>query len=222
MDIDGLSEKTIRKMYDVVGLRKWQDLYELATNDRLELSGEFGPKTIENFKKNVNASRTNKKGDSVLCALGIPMIGKLTSQKLLDYFGCIESIVHCSINELASVEGVGCVAAQKLYDYINNNRSEFDDAFELLTCSVDKKVTESLDSLPLYGMTILATGTLENFKRDEIKASVIENGGKYASGVSGKLTFMIVGSDAGKSKLDKANALGVKIITESEYLKMIS
>lgn len=222
MDIDGLSEKTIRKMYDVVGLRRWQDLYEYASSDILEMSGEFGAKTIENFKNNVCASRTNKKGDSVLCALGIPMIGKLTSQKLLEHFGCIESIVDCSVDEIASVDGVGIVAAQKLYDYINNNRDEFDSAFKLFTCSVEKKITKDSETLPLYGMTILATGTLENFKRDEIKSSVIENGGKYASGVSGKLTFMIVGSDAGKSKLDKAIAMGIKTITEAEYIDMIS
>lgn len=74
----------------------------------------------------------------------------------------------------------------------------------------------------LAGMTILATGALKNFSRDGIKDSVISNGGKYASGVNGKLTFMIVGENAGASKLDKANKLGIKMISEDEYTKLIS
>ena len=73
----------------------------------------------------------------------------------------------------------------------------------------------------LEGMTILATGTLQNFTRDGIKESVIANGGKYASGVNGKLSFMIVGAAAGSSKIDKANKLGIKMISEEEYLNLI-
>ena len=73
----------------------------------------------------------------------------------------------------------------------------------------------------MEGLTILATGTLKNFTRDGIKESVIANGGKYASGVNCKLSFMIVGAAAGSSKIDKANKLGIKMISEEEYLNII-
>jgi DNA ligase (NAD+) len=128
--------------------------------------------------------------------------------------------VNASLDEILSVDGVGSVAGTKLYNYIRENEQEFEDAKMWFKCYVEDK--KSVDGGVLTGMTILATGTLEKFKRDEIKQSVIDNGGKYASSVSGKLTFMIVGSDAGKSKLDKAKSLGVKMITEQEYIDMIS
>ena len=221
MNIDGLSEKTIRKMYDVVGLRCWNDLYVIAQCDVLEDSGEFGPKTIANFKSNIESSK-RVSADRVLCSLGIPMIGKVTSQKIMEHFESFYNLMNASESDISSVEGVGEVAASKLYSYIRTHINEFINATNILTTRIEKKTVTDTSNLPLNGMTILATGTLVNFQRDEIKQSVIDNGGKYASGVSGKLTFMIVGSDAGKSKLDKATSLGVKMITEDEYIKMIS
>lgn len=221
MNIDGLSEKTIRKMYDVVGLRCWEDLYVIAQSDELENSGEFGPKTIINFKNNIEASK-KVSADRVLCSLGIPMIGKVTSQKIMDKFESFQNLLNATEHDISIIDGVGDVAAKKLFCYIREHEVEFNNAMNILTTTIEKKVVKDNSNLPLSGMTILATGTLDNFNRDEIKQSVIDNGGKYASGVSGKLTFMIVGSDAGKSKLDKANTLGVKMISESEYIKMIS
>lgn len=220
MNIDGLSEKTIRKMYDVVGLRHWNDLYAIAQSDELEKSGEFGPKTITNFKTNIELSKSVS-ADRVLCSLGIPMIGKVTSQKIMEHFESFYNLMNASESDISSVEGVGEVAASKLYNYIRKNINEFINATNILTTNIEKKIVTDTSNLPLNGMTILTTGTLDNFKRDEIKQSVIDNGGKYASSVSGKLTFMIVGSDAGKSKLDKATSLGVKMITEDEYIKLI-
>ena len=221
MNIDGLSEKTIRKMYDIVGLRTWSDFYVIAQSDVLENSGEFGPKTISNFKSNVEASK-NISADRVLCSFGIPMIGKVTSQKIMEHFESFHNLMRASESDISAIDGVGEVAASKLYGYIRKHINEFINATNILTTKIEKKIVTDTSNLPLNGMTILATGTLANFKRDEIKQSVIDNGGKYASGVSGKLTFMIVGSDAGKSKLDKATSLGVKMITEDEYIKMIS
>ena len=220
MNIDGLSEKTIRKMYDVVGLRHWNDLYVIAQSDVLEKSGEFGPKTIANFKSNIEVSKSVS-ADRVLCSLGIPMIGKVTSQKIMEHFESFYNLMNASESDISAIEGVGEVAASKLYSYIRKHIGEFVNATNILTTTIEKKKIVDTSNLPLSGMTIMATGTLENFKRDEIKQSVVDNGGKYASGVSGKLTFMIVGTDAGKSKLDKAISLGVKMLTEDEYIKLI-
>lgn len=219
MNIDGISEKTIRKMYKSINLRSWQDLMLSSASGAFHYVFGDG-KSTENLNNSIRKSMENCYGDRVLCAFGIPMIGKITSQKVMERFKNFDNLVNASLDDILSVEGIGTVAGTKLYEYIRENTQEFEDAKDWFKCYVeDKPVAEWA---PLSGMTILATGTLENFKRDEIKASVIENGGKYASGVSGKLTFMIVGSDAGKSKIDKATALGVKMITEAEYMKMIS
>ena len=219
MDIDGISEKTIRKMYKSINLRSWQDLMlSSASGAFMYVFGDG--KTMENLNNSIRKSIETCYGDRVLCALGIPMIGKITSQKIMEHFKNFDNLMNASLDEILSVDGVGSVAGKKLYNYIKENTDEFDDAKSWFKCYVEEK--KSVEGGALSGMTILATGTLENFKRDEIKASVIENGGKYASGVSGKLTFMIVGSDAGKSKIDKATALGVKMISEDDYMKMIS
>ena len=221
MNIDGLSEKTIRKMYDVVGLRHWTDFYVIAQSDDLENSGEFGTKTITNFKTNIEASKSVS-ADRVLCSLGVPMIGKVTSQKIMEHFESFNNLMCASETDISAIEGVGEVAASKLFNYIKKHNDEFISAINILTTTIEKKTIVDSANRPLNGMTVLATGTLSHFKRDEIKQSVIDNGGKYASSVSGKLTFMIVGSDAGKSKIDKAMSLGVKMISEDEYIKMLS
>lgn len=219
MDIDGISDKTIRKLYSILELRSWQDLIYYSTTNAFYVALGEG-KAATNLINSIRKSIESCYGDRVLCALGIPMIGKITSQKVMEHFKNFDNLVNASLDEILNVDGIGTVAGTKLYNYIRENTQEFDDAKMWFKCYVEEK--KSVEGGALTGMTILATGTLENFKRDEIKASVIENGGKYASGVSGKLTFMIVGSDAGKSKLDKATSLGVKMITEAEYIKMIS
>ena len=219
MDIDGISEKTIRKMYKSINLRSWQDLMLSSASGAFHYVFGDG-KSMENLNNSIKKSMESCYGDRVLCAFGIPMIGKITSQKVMAHFKNFDNLVNASLDEILNVDGIGTVAATKLYEYIRENIHEFEDAKDWFKCYVEEKIVT--EGAPLSGMTILATGTLENFKRDEIKASVIENGGKYASGVSGKLTFMIVGSDAGKSKIDKATALGVKMITEADYMKMIS
>ena len=140
----------------------------------------------------------------------------------MDNCESFQILLNATDYDICIIDGVGVVAVKKLFCYIREHEVEFNNAMNILTTTIEKKVVKDNSNLPLSGMTILATGTLDNFNRDEIKQSVIDNGGKYASGVSGKLTFMIVGSDAGKSKLDKANTLGVKMISESEYIKMIS
>lgn len=219
MDIDGISDKTIRKLYSVLDLRSWQDLIWCSTTNAFSVVFGEG-KTATNLINSIRKSMETCYGDRVLCALGIPMIGKITSQKIMNHFKNFDNLVNASLDEILSVDGIGSVAGTKLYNYIRENEQEFEDAKMWFKCYVEDK--KSVDGGVLTGMTILATGTLEKFKRDEIKQSVIDNGGKYASSVSGKLTFMIVGSDAGKSKLDKAKSLGVKMITEQEYIDMIS
>ena len=226
MNIDGLSEKTLRKLQDAGLVNYWYDLYSL-TFDSCVNAG-LGNKTALKLIDELQKSRTSVPAENVLMALGIPMIGKVAAHDLLTEFGSIKEIENAvnsiqadnsnKVNQIIKV--IGEAAAQSLISYFKENKEELQYVYTYLTYTSVASETVSASN-KLEGLTILATGTLQNFTRDGIKESVIANGGKYASGVNGKLSFMIVGQAAGSSKIDKANKLGIKMISEEEYLKLI-
>ena len=226
MNIDGLSEKTLRKLQSAGLVKYWYDLYSL-TFDQCVNAG-LGDKTSLKLIDELAKSRTQVPAENVLMALGIPMIGKVAAQELLAEFGSIKEIENAanSVQSVSNGEGqsimkvIGDAAAQSLISYFKENKEELQYVYTYLTYTSSVSETVSASN-KLEGMTILATGTLQNFTRDGIKESVIANGGKYASGVNGKLSFMIVGTAAGSSKIDKANKLGIKMISEEEYLNLI-
>lgn len=226
MNIDGLSEKTLRKLQDVGLVNYWYDLYSL-TFDSCVNAG-LGNKTALKLIDELQKSRTSVPAENVLMALGIPMIGKVAAHDLLTEFGSIKEIENTvnyiqadnsnKVNQIIKV--IGEAAAQSLISYFKENKKELQYVYTYLTYNSVASETVSASN-KLEGLTILATGTLQNFTRDGIKESIIANGGKYASGVNGKLSFMIVGQAAGSSKIDKANKLGIKMISENEYLNLI-
>ena len=226
MNIDGLSEKTLRKLQDTGLVNYWYDLYSL-TFDSCVNAG-LGNKTALKLIDELQKSRTSVPAENVLMALGIPMIGKVAAHDLLAEFGSIKEIENAvnsiqadnsnKVNQIIKV--IGEAAAQSLISYFKENKEELQFVYTYLTYNSVASETVSASN-KLEGLTILATGTLQNFTRDGIKESIIANGGKYASGVNGKLSFMIVGQAAGSSKIDKANKLGIKMISENEYLNLI-
>ena len=226
MNIDGLSEKTLRKLQDAGLVNYWYDLYSL-TFDSCVNAG-LGNKTALKLIDELQKSRTSVPAENVLMALGIPMIGKVAAHDLLAEFGSIKEIENAvnyvqadnsnKVNQIIKV--IGEAAAQSLISYFKENKDELQYVYTYLTYNSVASETVSASN-KLEGLTILATGTLQNFTRDGIKESIIANGGKYASGVNGKLSFMIVGQAAGSSKIDKANKLGIKMISENEYLNLI-
>lgn len=226
MNIDGLSEKTLRKLQDAGLVNYWYDLYSL-TFDSCVNAG-LGNKTALKLIDELQKSRTSVPAENVLMALGIPMIGKVAAHDLLTEFGSIKEIENAvnsiqtdnsnKVNQIIKV--IGEAAAQSLISYFKENKEELQYVYTYLTYNSVASETVSASN-KLEGLTILATGTLQNFTRDGIKESIIANGGKYASGVNGKLSFMIVGQAAGSSKIDKANKLGIKMISENEYLNLI-
>ena len=226
MNIDGLSEKTLRKLQDAGLVNYWYDLYSL-TFDSCVNAG-LGNKTALKLIDELQKSRTAVPAENVLMALGIPMIGKVAAHDLLAEFGSIKEIENAvnsiqadnsnKVNQIIKV--IGEAATQSLISYFKENKEELQFVYTYLTYNSVASETVSASN-KLEGLTILATGTLQNFTRDGIKESIIANGGKYASGVNVKLSFMIVGQAAGSSKIDKANKLGIKMISENEYLNLI-
>ena len=226
MNIDGLSEKTLRKLQDAGLVNYWYDLYSL-TFDSCVNAG-LGNKTAIKLIDELQKSRISVPAENVLMALGIPLIGKVAAHDLLAEFGSIKEIEN-TVNSIQTdnsnkvnkiIKVIGEAAAQNLISYFKENKEELQYVYKCLTYTSVASETVSASN-KLEGLTILATGTLQNFTRDGIKESVIANGGKYASGVNGKLSFMIVGQAAGSSKIDKANKLGIKMISEEEYLNLI-
>ena len=233
MNIDGLSEKTIRKMCNTLEINNWYDLYNYTLEDFL--SAGLGEKTALKIATELNNSRQKASAVKILVSLGIPMIGKVNATKLLEEFGSIQELENAATNTqcnpknimshklgYAIIDLIGDVAGQTFVDYVNNNRDEFNKVYEIFdNTSLEKKESVSNEGSALAGLIILATGTLKNFSRDGIKDSVVANGGTYASGISKKLDYLIVGEGAGPSKLKKAEELGLKQITEEQYLEMI-
>lgn len=219
MDIEGLSGKTVKKLMDAGFVKNWYDLYEIHYDDLVECG--VGENMSVKLLDAIRESRTNVPAERVLVALGIPMLGKVTAGLLLDEFKDIVTLSKASFMEISFVDGVGDVAAQYIADYMEDHQNEIAYVKQYLQYE-QRAVIKNAVSDKLSGMTILATGTLKNFTRDGIKNSVENNGGKYASGVNKKLTFMIVGSEPGPSKIARANQMGIKMINEDEYIKIIN
>ena len=219
MNIDGLSEKTIRKLYDSNIAKCWQDLVHVKITD-LYSSG-FGPKVSENIVDNLRKSIDELGAERTLVALGIPMIGKVNANKIINKYESLENILDSFSNGSFDISEIGNVLNDSFIKYMINNTNEFKDAIKYLP----NKKKENDEITPkeniLNGIRILATGTFKNFSRDGIKQSIVSNGGLYASGVNKKLDILIVGSDAGPSKLEKAKELGIKMITEDDYINII-
>ena len=231
MNIDGLSEKTLRKLRNTLKIDNWYDLYSYTFDDFV--AAGLGEKTALKICTELENSKTKAPAENVLMALGIPSIGKVNAKKLLDTFGSIEEIernaktTQVDLTKIIShrkgyeiINLIGEAAGHNVVDYMNNNSEELQYVYKYFNTKSSKK--EIAASNKLTGLTILATGTLNNFSRDGIKQSVIENGGTYASGISKKLDYLIVGAAAGSSKLKKAEEFGIKQISEDDYINLIS
>ena len=219
MNIDGLSDKTLRKLFEAGVVKNWKDLVCVTTTELY--SAGIGPKVSENIVDNIRKSLDELGPERSLSALGIPMIGKVTAQKIIDKYGSLSNIWEAFCSNVLTIKEMGSVVNDAFWNYLDENGYEFVDAIKFLPNEKKDVKEENIQSDILSGLRILATGTLKNFSREGIKHSIISNGGTYVSGVNGKLDILLVGSDAGSSKLSKAKELGIKMINEEEYIDMI-
>lgn len=219
MNIDGLSEKTLIKLYNSGAVKHWWDLYNMREED-FRSSG-CGEKTSKKIYQELQKSKTNVPVQNILMALGIPMVGKITAETLLKHFKSIEKLQEASLQEIESIEGIGEVCASCVYKYIQENKQELNLLNQLFDTNY-KNNNGVAKSASLQGKYLLATGTLQHFTRDSIKQSIVENGGIYCSSVTKKLTYLLVGESPGQNKIKKAEEFKIPMISEEEYLKLIS
>lgn len=217
MDIEGFSEKTAEQFYNELGIRTPLQLLRLTKEDIVDLD-RFGDKKAENLIAAIEKSKTTTM-DRLLFALGIDGIGKKTAKDLTKRFGNFKSLIGAKKEDLLAVDGIGEILACNIADYFANpeNIAALDALFE-----VGVTVTEAdRKSGAFDGMRVVLTGSLPTLKRGEATALIEDNGGEVAASVSKTVDLVVAGADAG-SKLEKAQKLGIKIIDEDEFRKMLA
>ncbi len=216
MDIEGFSEKTAEQFYNEIGLRTLVDLMNLKPEDMFGLEG-FGDKKISNLIGSIEKSKKTT-ADRFLYALGVDGIGKKTAKDLIKRFRTLKTLAEATEDELASVDGIGGILAKNIADYFNDESNKKLVA-DLLESGIVLEEKEEIDGA-LKGLKFVLTGSLPTLKRGEATLLIEQNGGEVASSVSKTVDIVLAGEDAG-SKLQKAEKLGIKIISEEEFLSMI-
>lgn len=222
MDIEGLGIKLIEQLTERGFVRSVTDVYRLHARraELIELERQ-GEKSIDNLLAGIEDSKTRPLW-RLLTALNIRHVGQRTAQQLANHFGTLDALATAELAELSTVEEVGDVIAASLHHYFRSPVgatiiAELRAAGLNFGSAVDRQAPPSG---PLTGKTLVVTGTLERFRREEIQELIAELGGKAASSVSKKTDYVVAGAEAG-SKLEKAQALGVKVLTEAEFLQLI-
>lgn len=217
MDIEGFSEKTAEQFYNELGIRTPSQLLRLTKEDIVDLD-RFGDKKAENLIAAIEKSKTTTM-DRLLFALGIDGIGKKTAKDLTKRFGNFKSLIGAKKEDLLAVDGIGEILACNIADYFADpeNIAALDALFEagVTVTEADRK------SGAFDGMRVVLTGSLPTLKRGEATALIENNGGEVAASVSKTVDLVVAGADAG-SKLEKAQKLGIKIIDEDEFRKMLA
>ncbi|HLJ10520.1 MAG TPA: NAD-dependent DNA ligase LigA, partial [Planctomycetaceae bacterium] len=220
MDIEGLGVKLVEQLTEKGLVKGFGDIYRLKDRrDELADLERMGEKSIDNLLEGIEASRSRPLW-RLLTGLNIRHVGTRTAQHLADEFGTLDEIMRQSSEELAAVAEIGPVIAQSIFDYFHSDVGR-QIAAELreLGLNLGSPVARK-PAGPLAGKTIVVTGTLQKFSRDEIKEFIHSHGGKPAGSVSKQTDFVVAGEKAG-SKLDKAKDLGVRVLTEDEFLTLI-
>jgi DNA ligase (NAD+) len=225
LDIEGLGEKSIAEFIALGWLHSPADIFRLR-NHRQELLGREGwkEKSVDNLLSAIEAKR-EPDGPRFLFGLGIRHVGIVTARDLLKCFGTIEELRRAALTEggqaeLSSVQGVGPVVAEALVDFFHepHNREALDD---LLTEVSPEPFVSDAKQTVWSGKTIVFTGSLETMSRDEAKAQAERLGARAAGSVSAKTDLVVAGPGAG-SKLKKAEELGIRVIGEEEWAKIVA
>lgn len=217
-DISGIGEKLIDKFVEAKIINDIADIFYLTPFDLAQISG-VGQKTIANILKQIEKAK-NTPFHRVIVGLGIPMVGEKTAKILAEHFKNIDNLSKASYEELISLEGIGPEVAKSVIEYFKNEKTK-EIIEKLKKAGVNLESKEVKKSNKLKGLTFVITGSLKNYTRDEAKEIIEQFGGKVTNTVSSKTNYLIVGENP-SSKLEKAKQLGVKIINEEEFEKLIS
>uniref|UniRef100_A0A7C4TXJ7 DNA ligase n=1 Tax=Caldisericum exile TaxID=693075 RepID=A0A7C4TXJ7_9BACT len=218
MDIESIGEKLVEQMVDKKLVTDYGDLYYL-TKEKLLTLERMGEILSQKIIKNIEESKSRPLS-KLINAIGIPNVGERTGVLLADHFKTLENLINANEDDILKIEGIGPVTAKSIVEFFasDENRKVID---KLVKAGVNtKEVVEEHKEAPLKGLTFVFTGTLKSFTRSEASEIVERLGGMVSDTVSKKVDYLVVGEDPG-SKLEKAKKLGIKIINEDEFKKLI-
>jgi len=222
MNIDGLGPETVDMFYRLGLIKDAADLYRLTVDDIKDLD-RMGQKSAENIVNGITASRSVP-FERVLFALGIRFVGETVAKKIARSFKNIDEVEQATLETLVNIDEIGEKIAQSIVSYFANplNRSlverlkeaglQFSRSEEDLSGYTDK----------LAGQSIVISGVFEHHSRDEYKEMIERNGGKNVGSISAKTSFILAGANMGPAKLEKAQKLGIRILSENEFLDLLS
>ena len=218
MNIDGMGDALIDQLVDRGLVRSVSDIYDLTLEQLVDLE-RMGKKSAENVLRNIEKSRQNPL-PRLLVGLGIRFVGVRTAVLLAEAFGSLDSIAEADVETLQQAEEVGPKVAESIHEFFREPRNR--DLVERLRAAGlkfdhPKKIKKAG---PFDGMTFVLTGTLASMTREQAAERIEAGGGKVSGSVSKKTNYVVAGEEAG-SKLDKARALGVPVLTEEKFLEML-
>lgn len=218
MDIDGLGPAIIEQLLANKLISDAADLYYLK-QEQIEPLEKMGKKSAENLIRAIENSKSNP-FSKLLTALGIRFVGAKASKVIAKSVKNMDNLIKSSKEELLSIEDVGETMAESILEYFKEPQNvDFIEKLRLANINFEE-ITEDTEDSRFVGMTFVLTGTLSKFTRNEASLIIENFGGKTSSSVSKKTTYVLAGEEAG-SKLDKANSLGVTVISEAEFEEMI-
>ncbi len=217
MDIEGLGPKVAEQLINAGIVRNVADIYQIKMSDLMSLEG-FAEKSARNLLDSIERSKKTSLA-RFLYALGIRHVGEVTAQILARRFGSLKALMDADIEDLRDIEGIGPEVASSIVSWFKEERNR-----RLVKRLLDNGITFEGESrgkkLPLEGKSFVFTGALSSLKREEAKKIVQDLGGQVGSTVSRKTSYVVVGENPG-SKYEKARKLGIPILSEEEFLKMI-
>ncbi len=221
MNIDGIGEETAELLFDAGMVEKIADIYDLSV-EKLSTLERIGEKSASNIMAGIEASKSVP-FERVIYALSIPNVGETTSKRLAKAVKSMENMQKMTVEELQSVQDIGPVIGQCIFDFLRDPVN-IDNIERLASAGVqmalsEDQLTPAGDSLS--GKTIVISGTFEHHSRDEYKNMIEAHGGKNAGSISKKTSFVLAGENMGPAKFEKCRALGIPLVTEDEFLKMI-
>lgn len=216
MDIEHLGPSLIEQLTGSGLVKKAADLYRLKFGQLTQLE-RMGDKSAERVLDSIEKSKT-RPVSRVITALGINNVGPRVAELLAEKFKSIEALIDAEQQQLEEIDTVGPVISESIIEYFSDqqNKKDVEELLEFLNPEKPKQK----ESKKLQGKVFVVTGTLSRFKRSEIKQKIEDNGGKATSSVSKNTDFVLAGEDPG-SKLEKARQLGIKVISEDEFIEMI-
>ncbi|WP_395048090.1 NAD-dependent DNA ligase LigA [Flavobacterium sp.] len=222
MDIEGLGGETVALLYNNGLVKDYADLYDLSVEQILPLE-RMAQKSAENLVQGVQKSK-NIPFENVLFALGIRYVGETVAKKLAKHYKNIDAIANANLLQLVMVDEIGDKIAQSVVEFFDNQENRII-VERLKTSGVQLEISESNSTVisdKLSGQIFVVSGVFEKFSRDDLKKAIEDNGGKVGSSISAKTNYVIAGDNMGPAKLEKANQLKISIISEDDFMALLT